>query len=87
MNHEAKGKAENLKGRVKQAVGAVTGNKKLEAEGAADRATGAAEHAAGKAARKLEGAAEDAGDRARRDEAEDEAALDARERDGRRGHA
>jgi uncharacterized protein YjbJ (UPF0337 family) len=38
---EAKAKAENLKGRAKQAAGTVTGNKDLEAEGAVDRAKGA----------------------------------------------
>jgi uncharacterized protein YjbJ (UPF0337 family) len=38
---ELKGKARNLKGRAKRAVGALTGNKKLEAEGAAEQLTGA----------------------------------------------
>jgi uncharacterized protein YjbJ (UPF0337 family) len=54
MNNEVKGKAENLKGRVKQAAGAVTGDKELEAEGAGERATGAAKEMAGKAKRKLD---------------------------------
>ena len=38
---ELKGKAENLKGRAKEAAGTVTGNKRLEGEGLADRAKGA----------------------------------------------
>lgn len=40
---ELKGKARNLKGRAKRAVGALTGNKKLEAEGAAEQLAGAGE--------------------------------------------
>ena len=50
---EVKGKAENLKGRVKQAAGSLTGDKKLEAEGAFDRAKGAAQEKVGEAKRKL----------------------------------
>ena len=38
---ELKGKIDNLKGRAKAAAGAVTGNKRTEAEGHADRAGGA----------------------------------------------
>lgn len=40
-NDELKGKAENLKGRAKEAAGTVTGNKRLEGEGLVDRAKGA----------------------------------------------
>jgi uncharacterized protein YjbJ (UPF0337 family) len=39
---EAKGKAEDIKGRIKEGLGAVTGNKDLEAEGSVERAKGAA---------------------------------------------
>ena len=53
MTNEGKGKLENLKGRVKQAVGAATGNKKMEAEGAAERVKGAVEEKVGEAKRKL----------------------------------
>jgi uncharacterized protein YjbJ (UPF0337 family) len=42
LKQEVGGKAQNIKGRVKEAVGAVTGNKKTEAEGVADRIAGAA---------------------------------------------
>jgi uncharacterized protein YjbJ (UPF0337 family) len=38
---QLKGKAENLKGRAKEAAGALTGNKKTQAEGLAERAGGA----------------------------------------------
>lgn len=37
-----KGKAENIKGRMKEAIGNITGHKKMEAEGTAERAKGAA---------------------------------------------
>ena len=38
---QVKGKVENLKGRAKDAAGAVTGNKERQAEGMIDRAKGA----------------------------------------------
>jgi uncharacterized protein YjbJ (UPF0337 family) len=42
MDDKLKGKGENIKGRAKQAAGSLTGNKGLEAEGAAERVKGAA---------------------------------------------
>ncbi len=36
---QVKGKIDNLKGRAKEAAGALTGDKKTQAEGAADRFT------------------------------------------------
>ncbi len=39
---ELAGKKESLKGRVKEALGTLTGNKDLESEGANERAGGAA---------------------------------------------
>ena len=72
VNHEIKGKAENLKGRVKQAAGAVTGDKETEAEGAVERAAGAAREMAGKAKRKLENAADDVRDSVKKDDDADE---------------
>lgn len=42
LKQKASGKAQNIKGRVKEAVGAVTGHKATEAEGVADRVAGAA---------------------------------------------
>jgi uncharacterized protein YjbJ (UPF0337 family) len=50
---KARGDLENLKGRAKQAAGAMTGDKGLEAEGAVDRAKGAAKSAVEKAKDKL----------------------------------
>lgn len=46
---ELKGKMENLKGRAKAAAGALTGNKKTEAEGHAERAGGALREKVGEA--------------------------------------
>jgi len=53
---ELKGKGENLKGRIKQAGGALTGNKKMEASGAMDRAKGAVKEKLGEVKRKLDNA-------------------------------
>jgi uncharacterized protein YjbJ (UPF0337 family) len=58
MNKEMSGKVENLKGRAKQAAGAVTGDKELEAEGAVDRAAGAMKETVEKAKRNLRDATE-----------------------------
>lgn len=50
---EAKGKARNLKGRAKEAAGVLTGNKRLESEGANERAAGSVQDVVGKARRKV----------------------------------
>jgi uncharacterized protein YjbJ (UPF0337 family) len=54
---QIKGKAENIKGRVKEAMGALTGNKQRQADGLIDRVEGAAREkvaeAKGDLARKL----------------------------------
>ena len=50
MNNEhVKGAADKAKGAVKDAVGGLTGNDKLQAEGKIDKAKGAAHNAAGNA--------------------------------------
>ena len=41
LKHEIGGKGENIKGRVKEAVGAATGDKRTEAEGLGERIAGA----------------------------------------------
>ena len=64
--NELEGKKENVKGRVKEAVGALTGNKKLESEGANERAEGAARERIGKASRKVGEAIEDLGKKIKR---------------------
>jgi len=48
------GKAEQVKGQAKEAVGSVTGNKDLEAEGKADRQAGEAKEKVGHAKDKVE---------------------------------
>ena len=50
MNRDQKGGAgRNVKGRLKEAAGVISGNKKLEAEGLAERVVGAAKYAVGAA--------------------------------------
>jgi uncharacterized protein YjbJ (UPF0337 family) len=58
---EREGKAENLKGRVKEAAGIVSGDEELEKRGADERAGGAAREGLGRARRKLGEALEDLG--------------------------
>ena len=50
---EARGKVKKLQGRVKEAVGSITGNRKLEREGSRQRAEGAVQEGLGKARRKV----------------------------------
>jgi uncharacterized protein YjbJ (UPF0337 family) len=54
------GKIEKSKGKVKEAVGSLTGNKKLESEGKIDRRAGEAKEKIGHAKSKVEEAAEKA---------------------------
>ncbi len=63
---EIKGKAQNVKGRVKEAAGTLTGNRELESEGAIDQAAGEVRHEAGKARRKVGEAIEDLGEEIKR---------------------
>lgn len=49
----ARGKAMKLKGRVKEAVGIISGDRKLESEGSAQRAEGAVQEGIGKARQKV----------------------------------
>ena len=53
-NQESRGKANKVKGRVKEAIGIVTGDGALERKGARQRAAGAVEEGLGKARRKVE---------------------------------
>lgn len=52
-DQETHGKVENIKGRVKEAAGIVTGDKALEKEGSQQRVEGTVEHNVGKARRKV----------------------------------
>jgi uncharacterized protein YjbJ (UPF0337 family) len=53
MKQEAQGKLTNLKGRVKEAAGVLSGNKELESEGSRERASGALQESLGTARRKV----------------------------------
>jgi len=54
MENSVKGKAEHMKGKVKDAVGGLTGDMKMQAEGKLDQAKGKARDALGKAQRELD---------------------------------
>ena len=58
---EVRGKADRLKGRVKESVGSATGNDRLRGEGMADRAKGSAQEGFGKGRRKVGNAVKDLG--------------------------
>jgi uncharacterized protein YjbJ (UPF0337 family) len=59
---EAEGKADQVKGRVKQAVGDLTGDDRQRSEGAADEVSGDVQEGVGKAKRKVGDAIENLGD-------------------------
>jgi uncharacterized protein YjbJ (UPF0337 family) len=59
---ELEGKAEQLKGKVKQGVGDLTDNDRLHDEGVADEAAGDVQEGYGKARRKVGEAIEDLGE-------------------------
>ena len=61
MSQETRGKVKKLKGRGKEAVGIIVGDKKLEREGARDRAEGAAQEGVGRVRRKAGELVEDIG--------------------------
>ena len=58
---EVQGKTDQLKGKVKKAVGDLTDNDQLHEEGAADEAAGEVEEGFGKARRKVGDAIKDVG--------------------------
>ena len=63
---ELRGKADQIKGNIKQGVGDVTDNDRLRDEGAADEASGEVQEGLGKARRKVGEAVEDLGDKLKR---------------------
>jgi uncharacterized protein YjbJ (UPF0337 family) len=63
---ELRGKADQIKGRVKDAVGKATGDERLLDEGAADEAAGKVQETCGKARRKVGETIEDIGDEIKR---------------------
>ncbi len=52
LKREIKGKVDNIKGRVKEAIGALSGDKKTQAEGTVERVGGAANEKIGEVERK-----------------------------------
>ena len=56
------GKSEQMKGKAKEAVGDVTGNKDLKAEGAADRKAGEVKETVGKVEKKVDEAVDKVND-------------------------
>jgi len=69
---DMKGKMENMKGRVKEAVGSLTGDKKVQAEGTAERAKGAVREKFGQAKEEIEKETETEPKTEREEESEDE---------------
>jgi uncharacterized protein YjbJ (UPF0337 family) len=65
---ELHGKAENLKGRAKEAAGALTGNKQKQAEGLVERVGGAVREEIGKAKGEVKRSAETDDEKSRDDE-------------------
>jgi uncharacterized protein YjbJ (UPF0337 family) len=61
MNQEMRGKVKKLKGRGKEAVGIALGDKKMEKQGAHERAEGSAQEKVGKVRRKAGEAVEKIG--------------------------
>jgi uncharacterized protein YjbJ (UPF0337 family) len=53
LKREIKGKMDNLKGRVKEAIGSLSGNKETQAEGTVERAAGAAKEKVAEVERKV----------------------------------
>jgi uncharacterized protein YjbJ (UPF0337 family) len=52
LKREIKGKMDNIKGRVKEAIGALSGDKETQAEGTVERVAGAANEKIGEVERK-----------------------------------
>jgi uncharacterized protein YjbJ (UPF0337 family) len=53
MRDKIRGKAQNLRGRVKEAAGSLSGNRRRQAEGTADRVRGATREGIGEARRSV----------------------------------
>jgi uncharacterized protein YjbJ (UPF0337 family) len=60
---EVEGKIDQAKGKIKQGVGGLIGDRELEDEGAADEASGKVQETFGTAKRKVGEAVQDLGDR------------------------
>ncbi|HEX3905709.1 MAG TPA: CsbD family protein [Polyangia bacterium] len=53
LKRDIKGKVDDIKGRVKEAIGALTGNKETQAEGTVERSAGAANEKVAEVERKV----------------------------------
>ena len=62
MKEQARGKAQNVGGKIKEAAGNLTGREDWEAEGEADQVEGNIRDSAGRVTRKVGDAADDLGD-------------------------
>jgi uncharacterized protein YjbJ (UPF0337 family) len=67
IDEQAGGKAENLKGKIKEGAGKLTGDRDLEAEGQADQAEGTVRDKTGKAVRNVKDAADRLSDKLKGD--------------------
>ena len=73
LKREIKGRVENIKGRVKEAIGSLSGNKRTQAEGTVERTAGAANEKVGEVERKVDDAFDTERDRSvSREESDDE---------------
>lgn len=63
---ELEGKGEQVKGRLKQGAGKLTGDERMQDEGVADEAAGEAQEGIGRGRRKVGEAIEDIGDAIKR---------------------
>jgi uncharacterized protein YjbJ (UPF0337 family) len=63
IDEQARGKMENLKGKIKEGAGKLTGDRELESEGQVDQAEGTIRDKTGKVVRNVNDAAERLGDK------------------------
>jgi uncharacterized protein YjbJ (UPF0337 family) len=66
MRDRIKGKVTNIRGRVKEAAGSLSGNRRTQLEGSADRVRGAARERFGEAKRSVGEGIEDLGRRVKK---------------------
>jgi uncharacterized protein YjbJ (UPF0337 family) len=73
LKREIKGRVENIKGRMKEPIGSLSGNKRTQAEGTVERGAGAANEKVGEVERKVDRAFDSETDRSvSREESDDE---------------
>jgi uncharacterized protein YjbJ (UPF0337 family) len=72
LKREIKGKVDNIKGRVKEAIGSLSGDKRTQAEGTVERTAGAANEKVGEVEGKVDRAFGEGQDKTFRDEEADD---------------